>query len=89
MYKLAQALNLANLAIAANYFLRTKTASYIATGPGSDFDRLSNTAVAAVNVLNEKKAAANGVNVSDSAAYASALYDAAKGIIRMRNIQQL
>lgn len=89
MNKLAQALNFANLAIAANYFLRAKTAAYVATAPGSRFDNLSNLATASVGVLNEKRAAAQGVDASEDEAYASALYDAAKGIIRMRNIQQL
>ena len=89
MNKLAKAVKYANIAMAANYFLRAKTAAYRATGPMSDFDCLTELANAAAAVAREKQASVQEFGVTDNAAVASALYDAAKGILRMRNIQQL
>ena len=87
MDDLNTAVDLANIAVAANVFLRAKTAAY---NPNINdaFNGVSNIAVAARGMLREKQASAPEFGVSDEMAEASVLYDAAKGILRLRNLQQ-
>ena len=89
MNKLAEAYYYANLAMAANYFLRTKSAEYNRKLSGIDFDSISDMALAANGVGISKSASFQQSGLTDEEAMYSALYDAAKGVIRMRNISQL
>lgn len=82
MNKLAEALYYDDIATAASYILRVKTAQRNNTL----FDSLSDLSVAADGILREKEAAFND-GVDESIVLPVALYDAAKGIIRMRNLQ--
>lgn len=86
MNKLATALHLADIAMAGNYFYRVKKAARRKALYGSTFDDLSDLAVAAAGVLQEKQAAMQEFGVTENEAINSALYDAAKGIIRLRTL---
>ena len=87
MNDLNTAMDLANIATAANVFLRAKTAAY-SPAINDAFDGVSNIAVAARGMLREKTASYPELGVSDEMAESAALYDAAKGILRLRNLQQ-
>lgn len=88
MNKLAEALYCANLAMAASYFLRTKNAAYNRAINKNDSNALSNLATAVNGVAMSKSASVQDTGFTDDEAFNSALYDACKGIIRMRNISQ-
>lgn len=86
MNKLATALHLADIAMAGNYFLRVKKAARRKAINGSAFDDLSDLAVAAAGVLQEKQASMQEFGVTSDEALNSALYDAAKGVLRLRTL---
>ena len=84
--KYAQAQYLANLAVGANYFYRVKAANYARQYSGASFDDLSDLAVATNGMLRQKQASMQEFGVSEQEAQLSAIRDAAKGILRLRNL---